>query len=234
MQSHGHQELQWLLDWLHGWLPGGCGVAAAAVIARAAGEFADEEQLIANAVDKRRREFRAGRAAARQALAAIGCAPVPILARAQRDPIWPPGCVGSITHSGRFALAITAPTSLLQAVGVDLEDDSALEPGLARMVCSAEEMAQQAQLAALGIDLAKLCFVAKEAAFKAIFPRQRRMLEFQQLRIAFAARQGSFRVCQSEAAEPGYRPVAGNGAFICQAPFLAAAFVTQATLTQAP
>jgi enterobactin synthetase component D len=214
-----------LLDWLRAWLPAGCGMAATAIGEHPASEFADEERLIAKAVAKRRHEFRAGRAAARQALAQVGCAPVAILATPQRDPIWPPAFLGSISHSERIALAIAAPCGLLQAMGVDLEDDPRLDEQLVSMVRRPDEAYQQAELARAGIDHAKLCFVAKEAVFKALFPRQRVALEFEQLRLVFNVPGRSFEVALRGGAGERFSALAGVGRFLCHSQMLAAAFV---------
>jgi len=203
------------LQWLREWLPSGFGAAVAPITERFAAAFAAEERLIDRAVDKRRNEFRAGRAVAREALAQIGCPPAAILAHPQRDPIWPAGFLGSITHSERLALALAAPSSLIEAVGVDLEDDSALDPRLTSSVCRADERPQQAEFAQLGIDHAKLCFVAKEAVFKAIFPRQRSPVQFEQLRLCFHIPDRSFRVDQ----------LPGIGRFLCHPGVMMAVFL---------
>src|SRR3970040_1578684 len=71
--------------------------------------FAEEERLLpAKASPLRAAEFRLGRRAAHLALKAIGSEPQPILRGSQREPIWPPGVVGSITHAGNHALAAAA------------------------------------------------------------------------------------------------------------------------------
>jgi 4'-phosphopantetheinyl transferase EntD len=217
--------MQSVLGWLRAWLPPGCGWAAGPITDRAAGAFADEEQLIGKSVRKRRNEFRAGRDVARQALAQVGCAPTAILARPQRDPIWPQGFLGSITHSERFALAIAAPSRLMQAVGVDLEDDPKLDRRLVSIVCRADERHQAPKLAQLGIDHAKLCFVTKEAVFKAIFPQQRSALEFEQLRVSFDLPECSFSVSIRNADGDTWSHIAGIGRFLCNPTLLVAAFV---------
>ena len=212
------------LQCLRRWWPD-FGLAAEPVVERFASAFASEERLIARAVDRRRNEFRAGRAAARAALAQIGCAPAAILAHPQRDPIWPAGFLGSITHSDSHALALAAPSRLIDAVGVDLEDDSALDASLTASVCRPDERPAHAQFAGLGIDHAKLCFVAKEAVFKAIFPRQRSALQFQQLRLRFHIRDRSFRVEIRGAATQVLSQLPGSGRFVCDPGVLMAAFV---------
>src|SRR2546425_12563742 len=59
---------------------------------------------------KRRLEFTAGRNCARAALSRIGVAPVPVLSGEERDPQWPAGGVGGITHAeGDCAAAVPHP-----------------------------------------------------------------------------------------------------------------------------
>jgi len=64
--------------------------------------FPEEEAVIANAVDKRRREFATARACARAALAKLGLPPVPIVPGFRGAPQWPSGVVGSITHCAGY------------------------------------------------------------------------------------------------------------------------------------
>lgn len=210
--------------WLRKTLPAGFGLAAAAITDRPASAYAAEELLIATAVDKRRSEFRTGRVLAREALAQIGCAPAPILARRERDPIWPAGFLGSISHSERLAVAVTAPASLIAGIGIDIEEDPKLDPDLNSIVCDAEEREQQPELAKLGIDHAKLCFVTKEAVYKATFPQQRRVLKFEQLRVVFHIPEGSFSVAICNA-QRAFRPLRGTGSFLSGPELLMAAFV---------
>jgi 4'-phosphopantetheinyl transferase EntD len=120
---------------------------------------------------------------------------------------------------------MAAPSGLIDAVGIDLEDDPALDQRLTSTVCRPDELPQRAQFAALGIDHAKLCFVAKEAVFKATFPRQRCALQFQQLRLSFQMRDLSFRVDIGSAAAQKLSQSPGVGRFLCAPGVLMAAFV---------
>jgi 4'-phosphopantetheinyl transferase EntD len=215
------------LQFLRARLPPDTGLAATLITGRPAAVFAAEERLIARAVHKRRNEFRAGRAAAREALAQIGSAPAAILAHPQRDPIWPAGFIGSITHCEQLALAlaVTAPAQMYDAVGIDLEDDSALPQHLSATVCRADERPQRRALAQFGVDHAKLCFVAKEAVFKAIFPRRRTPLRFAQLRVSFHLPDRRFRVDIADAPGAGLTRLPGAGLFVCDGGVVMAAFV---------
>jgi 4'-phosphopantetheinyl transferase EntD len=212
------------LKWLRGWLPAGFGVAAAPIGERPAGAYPAEERLIARAVDRRRNEFRTGRALAREALAQIGCSPAAILARPQRDPIWPTGFFGSISHCDRLACAVAAPSSLIEGAGVDIEEHPELDPHLASVVCRGDERRQHPELAKFGIDHAKLCFVAKEAVFKAIFPQQRCALQFHQLRVCFQVPERRFSVgVRNRRGE--FSRLRGMGRFLADDALMMAGFV---------
>jgi enterobactin synthetase component D len=185
-----------------------------AVTALPASLYPAEEALIARAVERRRDEFRAGREAARTALSQLGCAPTAIPAHAERDPVWPGGFVGSIAHAGGVALAVVARAGQFEALGVDVEEAAALEPALVARICRDDERQQAPQLLATGIDFGKLCFVAKEALLKALLPRRRAALRFEQLRLRFDA--ADHRFCASlherRTAETG-TPIAGLGRY---------------------
>ncbi len=72
--------------------------------------FTGEKHLVEQAVEKRRREFVTARRCAREALGKLGFAPVPIGAGPRREPVWPVGMAGTITHcDGYRAAAVTRP-----------------------------------------------------------------------------------------------------------------------------
>src|SRR5262245_10837885 len=83
--------------------------------------FPGEEEFAANAVESRRREFVTARRCAREALARLGCSPIPIRSGLMGEPQWPAGFVGSITHTAGFRAAAVTPRSLLASLGIDAE-----------------------------------------------------------------------------------------------------------------
>ncbi|WP_168219820.1 4'-phosphopantetheinyl transferase family protein [Pseudotabrizicola formosa] len=133
------------------------------------------------AVPLRQREFAAGRAAVRSAMRQIGLAPEVIAQGADRAPVWPAGLVGSITHTRRHCLAVVMPGALCRGIGIDLEDDTPLEPELMDDILRPEER--------LGITggQAKAVFCAKESAFKAQYLVSRRVYGFEGMRIEMEA-----------------------------------------------
>lgn len=121
--------------------------------------------LSARAVDKRRREFAAGRAAAHQAMRSLGLDPRPVLVSETRAPVWPAGLIGSITHTQSCAMAAVVPAGALDAIGIDVEEDTPLKPDLVPAICSARERDWLAEQENSG-QMAKVIFSAKEAAYK--------------------------------------------------------------------
>lgn len=140
-----------------GLLPG-CAVAATDPTAPAPPLWPGESPG-PGATPARLREFAAGRAAARAALAALGRPPAAIPMQPGRAPLWPPGIAGSITHSATACLAAVTHTPRL--IGLDLEPDEALPDDLIPLILTATEDRTQA----------RLIFSAKESAWKAISPR---------------------------------------------------------------
>ena len=142
--------------------------------------FEIEARGIADAVARRRREFAAGRGAARRALGLLGIPPTPIPRADDRRPIWPRGIVGSISHAEGFAAAIVGRDEAFAGVGLDIEAAVPLASDLHRHILTPTEL--RACAAAPMVGGAPRCmaaFVAKEALYKAIYPITRRFFGFQ-------------------------------------------------------
>jgi len=135
---------------------------------------------LARAIDKRKREFAAGRAAARAAMKGLGGASVEIPAGPDRAPIWPAGWRGSISHKDTFCAAMVTQSAM--TLGLDVEEATDLDEILIPNICSQTEIAQ--------IDgpkkarHAKLIFSAKEAAYKAQYPLSKEVFGFHHLHVA--------------------------------------------------
>ena len=143
-----------------------------------------ERQIVERAVPRRQREYQAGRAAARTALRVLGVEGFDLLPDANRQPIWPAGVVGSLTHAAGHCAAAVASTSDVVAVGIDVEAASPLNADLIGRICSIPEQRDLGSLDAYGCGMcAKLIFSAKEAFYKAYFPAVGRFLDFLDVRI---------------------------------------------------
>src|SRR5271170_2211017 len=134
--------------------------------------FSGEEDLIVNAIEGRRREFVTTRRCAREALARLGYPPVPIRSGPKREPQWPTGVVGSLTHTTGFRAAAVAPRTILASIGIDCEESRPLPDGIEETVAMP---AEREILGALSrgypeIHWGRLLFSAKESLFKAWYP----------------------------------------------------------------
>jgi 4'-phosphopantetheinyl transferase EntD len=139
-----------------------------------------EEAFVARAADKRRRDFAAGRACARAALAGLGHGDAVIGMGEGGAPLWPAGIVGSITHTRGYAAALVAQARNFSGIGVDAERIGGVTPDLWPRLF---DQAERDQLAALGDSaiIATLFFSAKEASYKAW--AMKGALAFRQIRI---------------------------------------------------
>jgi 4'-phosphopantetheinyl transferase EntD len=153
-------------------LPSRVALSAAAIGAGAEPLPADAPPHVLRAVAARRREFATGRACARAALAGLRVEAPALPAGAMRDPRWPAGVVGSITHHGEYCVAAVQRTRMLAGIGIDLTDRTPLEPALLGRICTPDE--RRALLAAAPsaspFDAHKAIFCIKEAAYKCLYP----------------------------------------------------------------
>jgi 4'-phosphopantetheinyl transferase EntD len=149
------------------------------------GIFPGEEDLIANAVDSRRCEFVTARRCAREALATLGYVSAPIRMGPKREPLWPPGVVGSVTHTAGFRAAAVAPKTICASVGIDAEQNLPLPDGVEDYITVPDEREMLVALACAmpDIDCARLLFSAKEAVYKAWYPLTGRWLGFDDARL---------------------------------------------------
>ncbi|WP_089155841.1 4'-phosphopantetheinyl transferase family protein [Micromonospora sp. NBS 11-29] len=156
---------------------------AVEAFADVAGEtpYPGEEDLVARAVEGRRREFVTARRCAREALARLGYAPAPIRSGPRREPLWPAGVVGSITHCAGYRAAAVAPADAVAGLGIDAEPHAPLPDGVADAVTTAAEPARLAGLRAADptVHWDRLLFSAKESVYKAWFPLTGRWLGFE-------------------------------------------------------
>lgn len=140
-----------------------------------------EGELVARAVDKRRRDFTTGRYCARQALAKLGIAPAPLLAGSAGEPLWPEGVVGSITHCAGYRAAAVAWKDQVPTIGLDAEPHEPLPDGVLDLVALPDERAQVRRGRAVHGD--RVLFCAKEAVYKAWYPHARRFLDFHEAHV---------------------------------------------------
>lgn len=164
----------------------------------------EEAELIEpRAVAARQVEVRLGRSAARAALEALGRPAVPILRGPHREPLWPEGVVGSITHADGLAVAALAPADRCAGLGIDLEHRDRHFDGLAEQVAHGDERAWLADHApGSAADATVALFSAKEAIFKALYPLAGEYFGFEAAHLTPEA-SGSFSAELAAGAVPG-------------------------------
>lgn len=132
------------------------------------------------AVTKRRAEFLAGRIMAKAAQVALHLTPAQVGFGEDRAPAWPPGVTGSISHA-RGLCACLMSRKLTWGLGIDVEaiaEGSALRAIRTQVLDPAEAEWLATQGAADPAIEATLLFSAKEALFKALYPRVGRHFGF--------------------------------------------------------
>lgn len=124
---------------------------------------------------KRQTEHLAGRIAAVYALHTVGEKSVPGIGT-NREPLWPAGIFGSISHCGHTALAIVSHAP----VGVDIEEvlTDSLAESLADQIAEGQELAYLRATPLPFPLLLTLAFSAKESLYKALSARYPHLLNF--------------------------------------------------------
>ncbi len=166
---------------------------------------------------RRAAEFARGRDCARMSLEALGLGCSVVEVGESREPVWPSGVLGSITHTAGYTAAISARGEdfVGKGIGIDAERLGALTSQHVPQVISTSEARwvsrQPSPLAA-----ATLCFSAKEAYFKAQFPTRGEWVEFHDLHVELVGK-GKFRIFSTLVAPcERPRPTLAEGAFIIE------------------
>lgn len=135
----------------------------------------EAEALGDSVSDKRKHDFRLGRAAARRSVEKVGFPVVtPILRGEHREPLWPVGLVGSIAHCAQYGIAATAWQQDVPALGIDIQliEDRYTDELVARFA-DPDEFDWVRSDPALRTERAVKLFSAKESVFKALYPLRR-------------------------------------------------------------
>lgn len=128
---------------------------------------------IMRSVPKRQAEFLFGRLAAAQVLRHLGAADVRVGMGSQREPLWPAGWRGSLSHTRRYAMAVASREGACQGLGVDVEHllDEAQAEAVSRQALNVGELQRLRCTGNLPSEawLLTLVFSAKECFYKAAF-----------------------------------------------------------------
>jgi 4'-phosphopantetheinyl transferase EntD len=137
----------------------------------------EERDSLAGSVPAVRCRAAAARIAARELLSEAGFPGWSMPRRRGNPPHWPPGLVGSLSHSDFHAAAAVARREEFAAVGVDIEPAEPLPPELVDLVTAPGEARPSGAQDLLG----RVLFCAKEACYKAVYPLDGRFLEHDQI-----------------------------------------------------
>jgi 4'-phosphopantetheinyl transferase EntD len=148
-----------------------------------------ELDSIERAVEKRRLEFAAGRVLARRALETFGLGQAAIPVGAKREPVWPEGIVGSISHTKGFCGVAVARASEVRGLGFDVERVPDVKLSLASHIATDDERdGVQRALGRSPAEALALLFSAKEAFFKFQYPISRTWLGLLDARVTAQGR----------------------------------------------
>jgi 4'-phosphopantetheinyl transferase EntD len=191
--------------------------------------YPEEEQVLGDSVDKRRREFTTARHCARLALGTLGVRPTPVLPGPRGEPLWPEGVVGSMTHCDGYRAAVLGRTAKVVSIGIDAEPNEPLPPGVLEAVSLPEERAwiRQRSLPGHQVCWDRLLFCTKEAVYKTWFPLTKRYLDFEDATITVDPAEGTFKArVLVPGGRFGGRPLTGfTGSWLVRDGFILTAIV---------
>ena len=156
---------------------------------------ANEKLLTGTFSNKRLKDFSTGRFCARKALAQIGYGPDDILMGDDKQPLWPSGTIGSISHSKYLTGAVVGLASQFRSIGLDVETMGKITAEMWRMLYTETE--QDFLNSCPYQDLAyytTLLFSFKESFYKLQFPLTHTFLEFTDVEVAFTNQKFQLKV----------------------------------------
>jgi len=187
--------------------------------------FPEEEAMLGQAVAVRRAEFIAARHCARQALRALGVAERPILRGPKREPLWPPGIIGSITHCTGYRAAAVARAAEVLTIGIDAEPHAEIPDRVELRILDDAERAWIAS-APSEIHWDRLIFSAKESVYKAWYPLAQTWLGFEDAQIAIDPNASAFHAKLLIDPPPGV-PRAFDGRYLVEDGLVVTAIVAR-------
>lgn len=126
-----------------------------------------------------RRASGAARIVARKLIERLGHQRPALAKSPAGPPIWPEGVLGSLAHDSSVAVAAVTARENLAGIGIDIEPAELLPAELLEIVTTPRERASLAADPYRG----RLFFVAKEAVYKAVFPRDQTFLDHHDVEI---------------------------------------------------
>ena len=139
-------------------------------------------------VIKRQAQFLAGRIAAKNALSCFSITAEKISISEHREPIWPKGIIGSISHSNHESIAVVQHQTRVD-IGVGLDIQAIFEKSeytkLLPVILSRSDLAVYNKMERCFPKqyLATLIFSAKESFFKAVFSQVSQYFDFKDVSV---------------------------------------------------
>ncbi|MFF4399726.1 4'-phosphopantetheinyl transferase [Streptomyces sp. NPDC001480] len=168
----------------------------------------EEAAALGRVAEARKWEFAAGRTCARRAMRALGRPAAAIPIGTHREPVWPRGVVGSITHCRGYCAAAVALERDLASLGIDGEPHDGLPSGVLQAVTIPAEAAALDDLPRGRVHWDRVLFSAKESVYKAWFPLTRKWLDFTDVLLTVDPSEETFH---GRLAEPALDPTAPAG-----------------------
>ncbi|MCY7295380.1 4'-phosphopantetheinyl transferase family protein [Alteromonas sp. a30] len=142
-------------------------------------------ETVKKSVVKRRSEFLAGRYCAQKALEELELDSPIIRIGQHREPIWPQGIMGAISHTTGLATAIVSNDPNVTGLGIDVE--LTVEPDtmdkIGKHIMPLENLDILHTKALLPQEVFTLIFSVKESFYKAAYPRVQRFFDFKAVNV---------------------------------------------------
>jgi 4'-phosphopantetheinyl transferase EntD len=161
-----------------------------------------ERAQLGDVCGKRLAEFAAGREQARRLISAMTGTAEPLLIGNYRQPLWPEGVIGSISHSDVYCAVAVAARDTISDLGIDVETMEALNPEVEDVVLTEAEMAATASSDRW---VRKLLFSIKESNYKCCYHLVKAYIDFKQCEVTLDHANRAYQstiLCNSGAGVP--------------------------------
>lgn len=165
-----------------------------------------EELAAVSHVPRRRAEFATGRRCAREALYRLGVRAASSLAipvGATREPLWPPGVVGSISHCDGRCVAAVGRHDRYESIGIDVEVRTHLSATTIELTSRPDDVVCNG--GDLAVELPIVLFSAREAIYKCWFPFTGQWLGHHDVRLVLDGAGRTFTVAAATAMATDWR-----------------------------
>ena len=123
--------------------------------------------------------------APQELLASLGAGDTYVGVHADRSPAWPVGYVGSISHTDTLLGVAVASANVLRGIGIDIEGIVSVQNAreIEQMCLNRHELRHRMRLGLERRVYTTLCFSAKEALYKCLYPLVQRYFDFRAVEI---------------------------------------------------